>query len=261
MNNFLKYIEKNKISWNRRTRIHIDSDFYNNEFFKQKQSSLKSIEIEEIGNINNKELLHLQCHFGQDSISLSRKGANVTAVDFSKNAIQHAKKMAQELETSINFIEEDVLQLNLRKEFDIIFTSYGVIGWLPDLDQWANIIAQHLKKGGLFLLTEFHPFIALLDNTQYDYFYKESPDQEKQYGSYTDGGENTLIEDCWWSHSLTEIFSSLESNGLKLTSFKEFDYSPYLLKGMVEREEGKYVLEERKGQRLPYVFSLQATKK
>ena len=261
MNNFLKHIQKNKISWNRRTRIHIDSDFYNNKLFKKNQSSLKSIETEEIGNINNKELLHLQCHFGQDSISLARKGANVTAVDFSKNAIQYAKKMAQELEIPINFIEEDVLQLNLRKEFDIVFTSYGVIGWLPDLDKWANIIVQHLKKGGFFLLTEFHPFISLLDNNQYDYFYKESPDQEKQYGSYTDGGENTLIEDCWWNHSLTEIFSSLESNGLKLKSFKEFDYSPYLLKGMVEREEGQYVLGERKDQRLPYVFTLQATKK
>ena len=155
MNNFLKHIQKNKISWNKRTRIHIDSDFYNNNLFKKNQSSLKSIETEEIGNINNKELLHLQCHFGQDSISLARKGANVTAVDFSKNAIQYAKKMAQELEVPINFIEEDVLQLNLRKEFDIVFTSYGVIGWLPDLDKWANIIVQHLKKGGFFLLTEF----------------------------------------------------------------------------------------------------------
>ena len=74
---------------------------------------------------------------------------------------------------NVNFIENNVLELNLKKEFDIIFSSYGTIGWLPDLDQWGKIVAKHLKRGGLFLLTEFHPFIALLDNNQYDYFYKE----------------------------------------------------------------------------------------
>ena len=88
-----------------------------------------------------------------------------------------------------------------------------------------------------------------------------NPDKEKKYGSYTDGGKNILIEDCWWNHSFTEIFYALESNGMKLQSFKEFDYSPYLLDGMIERNSGEYVLANRIKQKLPYVFTLKATKK
>ena len=261
MNNFSKYIKINKASWNERTKIHIKSSFYNNKDFKKHINSLNSIELNQLNNIQNKKLLHLQCHFGQDSISLAKLGAKVTAVDFSNIAIKNAKKLANELNINVTFIEKNILSLNLNEEFDIIFSSYGVLGWLPDLKKWGYTISKHLKKGGQFILTEFHPFIALLDEKQYDYFYKQQPDLEKEYGSYTDGGKNILIEDCWWNHSLTDIFVSLESNGLKLQSFCEFDYSPYLLEGMIERSPGKFVLERRKKQKLPYVFTLQATKK
>jgi len=261
MNKFKKHIEKNKKAWNRRTPIHIESSFYNNKEFKQGKNSLKGIEINALGNIKGKKILHLQCHFGQDSISLARMGAEITAVDFSNVALTEAKKTAKETNTKVCFIESDVLTLNLNKKFDIVFTSYGVLGWLPDLKKWASVISSHLKKEGFFLLTEFHPFPPLLDDSQYDYFYKEAPDQEKKYGSYTDKGKKVLIEDCWWNHSLTEIFFAIESSGLKLLSFEEFDYSPFLLEGMIKREENKYVLKARASQKIPYVFNLKATKK
>ena len=259
--NFKDYIKINKDAWNKRTPIHMQSKFYKNEEFKNGNSSLKSIEINALGDINKKKLLHLQCHFGQDSISLSKIGAQVTAVDFSDVAIKNAQEIAKKMNVEVRFIEQDITKLNLKEEFDIIFTSYGVIGWLPDLNQWASVIAKHLKKGGLFLLTEFHPFIPLLNNNECNYFYTPTPDIEKKYGSYTDGGKDIIIEDCWWSHSLTEIFFSLEANGMKLQSFKEFDYSPYLLDGMTERNSGEYVLANRTNQKLPYVFTLKATKK
>tara|TARA_B100000614_G_scaffold262683_1_gene297650 strand:- start:4225 stop:5010 length:786 start_codon:yes stop_codon:yes gene_type:complete len=261
MSNFKSFIEINKKAWNKRTPIHLNSNFYQNIEFKKKGNSLKNIELKILNNLKNQDLLHLQCHFGQDSISLAKMGAHVTAVDFSDIAIKEAKKISKEMGVNVNFIENNVLELNLKKEFDIIFSSYGTIGWLPDLDQWGKIVAKHLKRGGLFLLTEFHPFITLLDNDQYDYFYKELPDQEKKLGSYTDGGKTILIEDCWWNHSLTDIFTALEKNGLKLTSFEEFDYCPYLLEGMIRRKKGEYVLEKRAKQKLPYVYNLTATKK
>ena len=207
------------------------------------------------------KLIILGCGRGYDAITFAKQNFDVTAVDFSDIAIKEAKKISKEMGVNVNFIENNVLELNLKKEFDIIFSSYGTIGWLPDLDQWGKIVAKHLKRGGLFLLTEFHPFIALLDNNQYDYFYKELPDQEKKLGSYTDGGKTILIEDCWWNHSLTDIFTALEKNGLKLTSFEEFDYCPYLLEGMIRRKRGEHVLEKRAKQKLPYVYNLTATKK
>lgn len=206
-------------------------------------------------------LLHLQCHFGQDSISLAKMGADVTAVDFSEVAINEAKKISKEMNIPVNFINSNVLELELNKEFDIIFSSYGVIGWLPDLDKWAAVIVSHLKKGGIFLLTEFHPFLELIKDDGYDYFYNPVPDIEIQKGTYTDGGSELVTKTCWWNHSLTDIFSALESNGLKLIYFEEFDYSPYLLDGMIGKGEGKYVLEHRKNKSTPYIFNLKATKK
>ena len=261
MTNFKKHIETNKEAWNKRTPIHIKSKFYNNKKFKQGETSLKSIELSAIGNVYRKSLLHLQCHFGQDSISLARMGAKVTAVDFSNVAINAAKKISLETNIHVDFIESNVLELRLNKEFDIIFTSYGVLGWLPDLNIWAAIISNHLKKGGLFLLTEFHPFLEIIKNNGYDYFYSPKPDIETENGSYTDGGEELITKTCWWNHSLTDIFSALESNGLKLIDFKEFDFSPFLLDGMIKKEKDKYVLKERQKLSTPYIFNLKATKK
>ncbi len=261
MTDFKKYIETNKIAWNKRTPIHIDSEFYNNTDFKKGKCSLKKIELDEIGDVKNKKLLHLQCHFGQDSISFARMGAKVTGVDFSTIAINKAQRISQELNIDVNFIESNILELNINQRFDIIFSSYGAIGWIPDLIKWGSIISSHLKKGGLFLLTEFHPFLELIKNSGYDYFYNPVPDIEINKGSYTDGGKQLLTKTCWWNHSLMDIFNALEANGLKLTGFKEFDYSPFLLEGMIEKDPGKYVLKTRKTKSTPYVFTLTATKK
>ena len=261
MTKFKKHIETNKKAWNKRTPIHIKSNFYNNEQFKKGKNSLKSIELNAVGDVKGKSLLHLQCHFGQDSISFARMGATVTAVDFSAVAINEAKKISEEINVSVNFIENNVLELKLNQEFDIIFSSYGVIGWLPDLDKWASTIANHLKKGGMFLLTEFHPFLELIKDNGYDYFYSPKPDIEIENSTYTDGGAELVTKTCWWNHSLTNIFSALESNGLKLTHFEEFDYSSFLLDGMIKKEEEKYILEKRKKKSTPYVFNLKATKK
>jgi len=261
LESYKNYIDINQKTWDLRTPIHIKSKFYDNINFKKHLSSLKEIELSAIGEIKNKSLLHLQCHFGQDSISLANMGANVTAVDFSSIAIKEAKLLAKQTSKNVNFVNCNVLDLDLNTDFDIIFSSYGVLGWLPDLDKWGKIISKHLKKGGLFLLTEFHPFIELIKGNGYDYFFNENPDIEVSKGSYTDGGKNISIKTCWWNHSLTDIFQALENNGLKLTLFEEFDYSPFLLDNMIEKEKGKYVLEIRKNLSTPYVFNLKATKK
>jgi len=261
MSEFKKYIEKNKESWNKRTPVHYSSNFYDLESFKKGETSLKSMELNALGDVNGKSMLHLQCHFGQDTLSWARMGADITGVDLSDQSIDTAKSLSQEINVDAEFINQDVLELDLQKEFDIVFSSYGAIGWLPDLKKWGATVAKHLKKGGTFLLVEFHPFIDLLDETKYDYFYKAKPDQELEIGTYTDGGTDLKHENCWWNHSLSEVFVALESNGLKLQSFEEFDHSPYHLRGMVKKEEGKFVMQGREKQALPYVFSVKATKK
>jgi len=259
MIDFSQHFKKNLQSWENRTPIHLESRFYDNEKFKSTKNSLNDIERSILQDVSNKSMLHLQCHFGQDTLSWANLGAKSTGVDFSPSAIKAAKDLSDEINVPCRFLESNVLELDLDEEFDIVFSSYGAIGWLPDLNKWGEVVAKHLKKGGTFLLVEIHPFVSLFEG--HDYFFDKDMNIEKEKGSYTDGGKNIKSEFYWWNHSLTEIFVALESNGLKLQSFEEYNYTPYHVKGMIERESGKYVLEDRKQQNLPYIFSLKATKK
>ena len=161
------YIQLNKASWNEKTESHYTSDFYDNTSFINGRNSLNSIELDLLGDVNGKKILHLQCHFGQDTLSLQRIGATVTGVDFSEAAITKAKQLNDELNLSANFICCDLYSLPeylQNEKFDIVFTSYGTIGWLPDIDKWASIVAHYLKPDGRFIFAEFHPVIWMYDN-------------------------------------------------------------------------------------------------
>jgi 2-polyprenyl-3-methyl-5-hydroxy-6-metoxy-1,4-benzoquinol methylase len=166
MNPELNYIEINRSAWNHKTEIHIASDFYDHANFMKGTSSLKSIELDLLGDLRGKSILHLQCHFGQDSISLQRMGAQVTAVDFSDKAIESARKFAEETQADVRFICCDIYDLpqHLNETFDIVFTSYGAIGWLPDLNRWASIVSHFLKSQGSFIFVEFHPVVWMFDD-------------------------------------------------------------------------------------------------
>lgn len=137
MNKEKNYITINRQSWNNQTETHLKSEFYAQELFLKGKSSLNSIELDLLGEVSGKSILHLQCHFGQDTISLSRLGAEVTGVDFSDKAIESAIQIARETNSKAQFVCCDIYDLpkHLDQSFDIVFTSYGTIGWLPDLDK------------------------------------------------------------------------------------------------------------------------------
>jgi len=261
MDKFKKYIELNKICWDQRTALHLNSNFYDNNKFIINKNSLNSIELNMLGDLEGKSILHLQCHFGQDSISLAKLGAQVTAVDFSSKSINAANELAKKMKVKVKFIESNVLDLDLNKKFDLVFSSYGIVGWIPDLKKWGEVISKHLKKQGRFLLTEFHPFFEAIKQNGYNYFYNEKPDIETSNKSYTESKSKNLLKSCWWNHSLTDIFIGLESNNLKLNKFEEFDYSPYKLDGMIEKSKKKYILKKRFKLSTPYVYNLEAIKK
>jgi len=132
------YIAVNKQTWNQKTAVHLKADFYDVPGFLAGKSSLHSIELDLLGDLNHKKVLHLQCHFGQDSLSLARLGAEVTGVDFSDKAIEQAQSFAQKLQLDATFVCCDLYDAphHINEKFDVVFTSYGTIGWLPDLDQW-----------------------------------------------------------------------------------------------------------------------------
>jgi SAM-dependent methyltransferase len=226
------YITINKSSWNARTEHHVTSAFYDVDGFLKGNSSLKEIELQLLGDVNGKNILHLQCHFGQDSISLGKMGAKVTGVDFSDKAIGYARELSIKASAEVSFVCCDVYELpeNLHEEFDIVFTSYGTIGWLPDLDKWAKIIAGFLKPGGKFIFVEFHPVVWMFDDDfskiAYDYL-NTGPIVETESGTYADRNAPIKNEYVLWNHGIGEVVNSLIENGLEINSLDEFDYSPY----------------------------------
>jgi 2-polyprenyl-3-methyl-5-hydroxy-6-metoxy-1,4-benzoquinol methylase len=189
----MDYLKVNKAAWNERTKVHIDSEFYDNKAFIAGKSSLNPIELEQVGDVVNKKLLHLQCHFGQDTLSWARKGALVTGVDLSTEAIAQANELKTELGLAASFIADDIYQFGEKntEKFDIVYSSYGVLCWLPDLNVWAKTIANALKDGGEFHLIEFHYFHDLLSG--YCYFPQSEPDVEEE-GTYTENCDGKKID-------------------------------------------------------------------
>jgi SAM-dependent methyltransferase len=260
------YIEINRQSWNNRTDTHLKSEFYGLDSFLKGKSSLNDIELNLLGNLQGKSILHLQCHFGQDTISLSRLGAEVTGVDLSDKAIENAKQIAKETNSNANFICCDIYDLpnHLVKQFDIVFTSYGTIGWLPDLNKWSNIISKFLKPGGQFIFVEFHPVVWMFDDNfekiGYNYF-NSGAIVETENGTYADKTSEISQSNVMWNHGFSEVINSLIKNGLEINSLDEFDYSPYnCFNKTIEIEPKKYRIEHLDN-KIPMVYSLVATKK
>jgi SAM-dependent methyltransferase len=263
----LDYIAINRKLWDEKTKHHVTSAFYNMDGggFVSGDSSLNDIELALLGDVAEKTILHLQCHFGQDTLSLARLGAQATGVDFSGNAIAKAEELNTVLGLNARFICSDIYELpaQLDEQFDIVFTSYGTIGWLPDMARWANIVARYLKPGGRFVFAEFHPVVWMMSydftSVAYSYFNRE-PIVETTTATYASPEANLNLQEIGWNHDLAEVMQSLLSAGLTITSFAEYDYSPYnCFKNMVAIEPGKYQVKGLEG-KLPMVYALTAAK-
>lgn len=266
MSRNLNYLEINREAWNAKVEPHLKSEFYDLEGFLAGKTSLQEIETVLLGSVKGKKILHLQCHFGQDSISLSRMGAEVTAVDLSDKAIEAARMLAEQTGEEVRFICSNVYDLPgiLKETFDIVFTSYGVIGWLPDLNKWASLISNFLGEKGRVVFVEFHPVVWMFDDSfnsvAYRYF-NSGPIVEYETGTYADRSAAIQQKYVMWNHGLGEVISSLLNNGMELLRFDEYDYSPYnCFQNTIEIEPGKFVI-DKLGNKIPMVYSLIARKK
>ncbi|KQC34175.1 methyltransferase type 12 [Nonlabens sp. YIK11] len=257
-----KAFATNKETWNARTQFHYDSHFYDKFAFAKAKNSLNHYEQEALGDVLGKSMLHLQCHFGQDSLSWAHKGAVVTGVDISDTAIELARQLSQELSIPADFVCCNVLDTSqyIQQKFDIIFTSYGTIGWLPDLKPWATMIAQCLQPGGTFYMVEFHPIAWMFD-------YQTSPPQmtypyantgviyEDYKGSYASPDESFQSREYCWNHSLSEVVQALIDAGLQITTLSEHDGSPYNVFPNMISKSGLFYLEEAL---YPTIFEVKA---
>jgi SAM-dependent methyltransferase len=255
----MEYLNINKESWNRRAEVHYDSEFYNVAGFLNGDCSLKNIEIAEMGDVREKTLLHLQCHFGMDTLSWARKGAIVTGIDISDAAIKKANELKEKTNLKATFICSDIYEYrrSANQLFDIVFTSYGAICWLPDLEKWGQVVSNNLKSGGTFYMVEFHPIYDIISG--FSYFHRTDPDVEIE-GTYTENSRDLKTKLITWTHPLSEVINSLIKVGIQIDFLNEYPYSPYnCYDGLEEREKDKFYL-TRSGQDVPLVYSIKGTK-
>ena len=263
-------IKANMENWDDRVDVHKESEFYDVEGFLKGRQTLDPIELEEVGDVSDKSLLHLMCHLGIDTLSWARLGAVATGVDFSEKAIRLAEDLSDQIGVAARFIASDIYKLPevLDGEFDIVFTSGGVLTWLPDLEKWAKIVARYVKRGGFFYIREFHPASYVLDDDEgveelrlrYPYF-PSGPMRFEEGGTYADSSSDVKSAVTYeWSHSLSEIINSIIDAGLRVDFFNEFPFTTWReLPFMIQRDDGRWVLPSHQ-EGLPLMFSLKASK-
>ncbi len=259
------YFAANKATWNNKVKVHAESDMYNMDGFKNGKSSLMPYELKALGDVSGKSLLHLQCHFGQDTLSWSRMGAKCVGVDLSDEGIKLAKTLNEELKLDAEFVCCNVLDTSkhITNQFDIVFTSYGVIGWLPDLKPWGNMIAERLKKGGTFFMAEFHPIVWMFDYLEdkpimkYGYM-QDAVIFEEYEGTYANQDSKMISKEYGWNHGLSEVINALTDAGLQIEYLHEYPESPYnVLPDLVPTENGMF---KRADNLYPLIFTIKATK-
>ena len=263
-----RFLQVNRARWDELVGIHAASDHYDVEGFKAGGITLRDYELADVGSVEGKALLHLQCHFGLDTLSWARLGARVTGVDFSEKAVELARSIAQEAGIDATFVCSDVDSLpdHLDGSFDVVYTSRGVVNWLPDIARWAEVVAHFLAPGGTFYMTEGHPVLQMFDHTpqlklRFPYFHRDTPDALVVPGTYADPEAEVKNQlELGWSHGLGEIVTALARAGLHLEMLREDPVGEWDRPFLVPAGEGKWRYPPEVGE-MPLWFSLKASKR
>jgi len=260
-------MQTNLARWDELVGVHVRAkDAYDLDAFRAGRSTLKPIELEEVGDVRAKRLLHLQCHFGMDTISWARRGAAVVGVDFSPEAISLARQLDAELGAGAEFVCSNVYNLpgKLEGAFDIVFTSYGVLCWLPDLVEWGKVISHFLVPGGFFYIVDGHPVSGMFGDDSglvaSEPYFDVGPLEETVDGSYADRSAIVEHKTAYeWQHSLSDIINALAGSGLHVELLHEFPFSMFQrLPSMVKGEDGWWRVPGHDN--VPFLFSLKASK-
>jgi SAM-dependent methyltransferase len=269
------YIAANRELWDAWTKINFESDFYDVASFRDGRNPIrvKDWEQAEVGSVEGKTLLHLQCHFGLDTLSWARLGATVTGADFSAEAIAKARALAADVGIPATFVQSDLYELpkNLDGEFDIVYTSGGVLGWLPEIRPWAEVAAHFVKPGGFLYVNEIHPVAQVFAEDhvvpgelrlEYPYWEHTEPISVGLQGSYADRDAelDPSLREYGWDHGLGEIVTAIIDAGLRLDFLHEFDFVGWPVDWLVKSDDGRYRLPPGTKGQLPLYFSLKATK-
>jgi SAM-dependent methyltransferase len=265
-------IETNRRNWDERVAVHRAdrTGFYAVERFRRGGDVLGPIEAGEIGGVRGRRLLHLQCHFGLDTLSLARRGARATGLDFSAPAIVTPRELAAEAGLAARFVQSDVYEARaaLPETFDVVFSSWGAICWLHDIRWWTAIVANFLAPGGFFYLADHHPCAIVLEpegqRLCWCHSWRSGPDDPIGYDAPTTyTGDDTVFANARaynWNHPLSDIICGLIDHGLRIDFLHEHETVPWRMFPMMTAVgDGMYGLPEGYP-RIRLSFSLKASK-
>ena len=258
----------NRASWDERVPIHVASRFYDVEGFLAGRDTLQPFERDEVGDVAGRTLVHLQCHFGQDTLSWARAGARVTGLDFSPPAIGQARAMAQRIGIEAEFVEAnvyDAVEALGGRQFDIVYAGMGSLVWLPDTAGWVSVVSRLVRPGGFVYLADGHPIVQTLADDSLtivrDYFSAE-PERYDEPGTYAQMDAATVHNVTYeWRHSLGDLITGLAQSGLHIDFLHERDYSffqrwPFL---QFRPEDGTYRIPPGMPS-VPMTYSLRASR-
>ncbi len=267
--------EINRLQWDERAPAHANSPDYHVANFGEDPDYLSHVvrfDLPRLGDVAGLRGIHLQCHIGTDTISLSRLGAHMTGLDFSPVALTEARRIAALAGAEVDFVQADVydaVSVLGAERFDLVYTGVGALCWLPDVRRWARTVSDLLRPGGRLFIREFHPILWTLDERTDDLLVAVDPYFETSE-PYVDEDEETYVETDstfshntthTWNHGLGEIIGALIDVGMALTAFEEHRSAPTdMLPGqMVRDEHEEWHLRERP-ERVPLSYTLQARK-
>jgi SAM-dependent methyltransferase len=259
--------DANRTLWDEMARVHIRA-YREVQLLRDNEEILDEIELREVGDVKGRSLLHLQCHIGTDTLAWARKGAAVTGVDFSPGAIACAERLREELGLDAKFIQSNVYDLPsvLSQEFDIVYSSRGVLCWLRNLDEWASVVARFLAPGGIFYLMEAHPILNSLEehtpgvlSFAHPYFHRPEPVCWESGGfDYADPCHRLEHPSYEWTWNLSDVVNALIGAGLELAFLHEYDRLFFRLFPSMVSEDGRWYRLAQYPSMLPLLFTLRA---
>jgi 2-polyprenyl-3-methyl-5-hydroxy-6-metoxy-1,4-benzoquinol methylase len=258
----------NRASWDQRVPVHVASEFYDVDGWLRRHRGPRPDESAALGDVSGLDLVHLQCHFGLDTLAWARAGARVTGLDFSEPAIEQARVLAARagLEDLAGFVCANVYDAVAaldHRTFDVVYVSLGSLSWLPSVDRWASVAAALVRPGGRLFIHDVHPLSNALGHddlvVEHTYFEDPEPYVDDSGFTYTDGTYPVPMERNYsWNHSLGEIVTAVVDRGLVLEGLEEHDWTSFARFSWLVREaDQRYVLPAGRP-RIPLSFSLLA---